>query len=308
MPERHVFVDRLEAVGTARANEQVTLASPVTERIERINFQDGQFVPRGQVIAVLANQRQVAMLAGARAQLRLADQQLARLNALRPRGFVTNATVDTQIAAATSARATAEEAMAQINDRTIRAPFSGYASLRTISAGAVVNQGTPIATISDLSRIKLDFAVPETMLSSSAPGQAIEVRSAAYPDEPVTGRIATIDPVIDPDTRAVSVRAILPNPGLRLKPGMLLNVSVPARSRSGRAVPELAIVGEGEQRYLFAVGPDMKTRRVVVKTGARDRGMVEISGDLRPTDKIVTEGVVKLSDGMKVRLAPAGKP
>ncbi len=304
-PAQHVFTDRIDAVGTARANEQVTLASPVTERIVRLAFDDGQYVQRGQVIAVLAQQRQTATLAGAQALERNARQQLDRLQALKARGFVTNASIDAQVAAAANAQATAAAARAEIGDRIVRAPFSGYVSLRTISAGAVVNQGTPIATISDISRIKLDFSVPETMISTLTPGRRITVKSAAYPDRIFSGTIATVDPVIDPNTRAVLVRALLGNPGNELKPGMLLNVAIDGASRTALAVPELAVVGEGDDRFVYVVGKDEKVERRMIESGKRDTGLIEIVKGLKAGDRVVGEGVVKVAPGVKVRTGPA---
>ena len=133
-------------------------------------------------------------------------------------------------------------------------------------------------------------------------GMPINAVSAAWPDRPFTGTIATIDPVIDPATRAVKVRAILPNGDKALKPGMLLTVSVRARQRESLAVPELAVLGDGEERYVFAL--DGRTaKRVKVDTGMRQNGMVEILGGIKAGQTIVTDGVVKLSDGAKVRLA-----
>ncbi|WP_445326654.1 efflux RND transporter periplasmic adaptor subunit [Sphingobium sp. AN641] len=300
------FADAVEAVGTALANEQVVLSAPVTERITSINFADGGYVARGQIIATLAQGQETAELAAAEAQARAAGQQLARVQALKARGFATTASLDTQVATANAARANAQLARASIGDRVIRAPFGGWVSLRTISAGAVVSAGTEIATVSDISRIKLDFTVPETRLPLIAQGQPIEATSAAWPDRPFNGTIATIDPVIDPATRAVRVRAILPNPDRSLKPGMLMTVTVKARQRRSLAVPELAIVGDGEQSFVFVV-EDRKARRVEVKTGIRQNGLVEILDGLRAGQPVVTEGVVKLSDGVPVRL-PGEKP
>jgi membrane fusion protein (multidrug efflux system) len=192
----------------------------------------------------------------------------------------------------------------------IRAPFSGWDSLRNISAGAVVTSGTEIATISDISTIKLDFPVPETLLSALKPGLTIDARSAAYPDQPFRGQIATIDPVIDPNTRAVTVRARLPNPDGRLKPGMLLTVAIEMAPRMSLSVPELAVVGEGGRRFVYAVGPDGTARRTEVRVGIRSNGRMEILAGLKPGQRVVTDGVVKVSDGMKVNLAgpAAGRP
>ena len=296
------FVETIEAVGTANANEQVTITAQVTERITRLGFDDGSFVRRGQTVAVLSQGQQTAALAEAQAREREARQQLGRITTLRRKGFATKSSEDAQIAAASAARAQAQQVRAQIGERVIAAPFSGYVSLRNISAGAVVNSGTEIATISDISTIKLDFPVPETALSAIRPGLTIEARSAAYPEIPFRGQIANVDTVIDPNTRAVTVRARIPNPDGRLKPGMLLTVSIETSPRMGLSVPELAVIGEGERRFVYVVDKGT-AKRVEVRTGLRSGGRVEIMEGLRPGQPVVTEGVVKLSDGMKVRLA-----
>jgi len=299
------FVERIDAVGTARANEQVTLSAPVTERLVRVAFEDGGYVRAGQTIAVLATGQENAQLSEAQARAREAGQQLQRIETLRRRGFATQSSLDQQMSAAAAARAQAAEARASIGDRVIRAPFSGWASLRNISAGAVVNQGTEIATISDISTIKLDFPVPETLLPAIRPGQTIEAVSAAYPDQPFRGQIATIDPVIDSNTRAATVRARLPNPDRRLKPGMLLTVAIEAQPRLSLSVPELAVIGEGDRRFVYTIDEKGQAKRVPVRTGTRMDGRIEILEGLRPGQRVVTEGVVKLSEGMKVRVAGA---
>jgi membrane fusion protein (multidrug efflux system) len=298
---RHLFVDVIEAVGTARANEQVVISSNVTERVDRVLFEDGMSVTRGQLLAVLSQAQENAQLNGALAAEQQATAQYERINSLFERGFATQAQLDLQLAAAERARADAAQARAAIGDRMIRAPFAGRTGLRTISAGAVVQAGTPLVTISDLSRIKLDFTVPETQLAALAVGQPIEAVAAAFPGETFRGRIATVDPVIDPSSRAVMVRAILPNPGARLKPGMLLTVRIRRAERLADAVPELAAIGNGEERSVFVLGPGNVARSVTVTTGLRDGGLIEVQGLPRGA-RVITEGVLKVTEGMEVRL------
>src|SRR3546814_1007339 len=121
-------------------------------------------------------------------------------------------------------------------------------SLRNVSAGAVIPAGTEIATISDLSQIKLDYSIPETLLATVQEGEVIEAQAAAFPDHPVRGKVQTIDTVVNPATRDVTIRAILTNPELRLKHGMLLTVQVEEGAHTGLSVPELAGLGDGEAR------------------------------------------------------------
>lgn len=302
----HQFVERYVAVGTANANEQVSVRAPVTERITQLGFTDGAFVQRGQMLAVLAQGQETASLASARARAREAEQQLARVSELRRRGFATNASFDTQTALAAAARADTNEASASVGDRVVRAPFAGQVSLRRISVGAVVTAGDEIATVSDISAIKLDFTIPETMLANVQVGQSVTAKAAAFPDLQVAGQIVAIDPVINPQTRTATLRAVLPNRGGMLKPGMLLSVTIESNARTAPGVPELALVREGDTSFVYIIGKDKKAKRVPVKTGIRDGALVEIVEGLAAGDRIVTEGVVKLSDGAKVRTGKSG--
>lgn len=300
------FVDRIEAVGTAYARESTTLASTVTERVVRLNFRDGEYVRKGDVIAELARSEEAAGLREAQARATEAQKRLDRLQALQQRGFATNASVDEQVALRDAARAQAGAAQAQIGDRVIRAPFSGVLGLRRISPGATVSAGTEIATLSDLSTIKLDFGVPETFLSAIRQGQSIEARAAAYPDELFRGEIEGIETTVDPVTRSVTVRAVLPNPDRRLRPGMLLTVSVISNPRTTLAVPELAVVAQRDRNFVFKVDSEMSALRTPVETGMRQEGMIEVRRGLKPGDRIVAEGTVKVRDGGKVRGAGGG--
>ncbi len=302
---QHVFSDRYVAVGTANANEQVSVRAPVTERITQLGFSDGDYVRQGQMLAVLAQGQETASLASAQARARQADQQLARISELHRRGFATNANLEAQTASAASAKAAANEARATIGDRVVRAPFSGQVSLRRISVGAVVSAGDEIAAVSDLSSIKLDFTIPETMLANVRAGQDISANAAAFPDYVASGKIIAIDPVVNPQTRTATLRAILPNRSGQLKPGMLLSVTITSKTRNAPAIPQLSLVREGDVSFVYTLDADQKAKRIEVKTGTRDGNLVEIISGLKVGDKIVTEGVVKLSDGAKVRTGKA---
>ncbi|QMW22544.1 efflux RND transporter periplasmic adaptor subunit [Sandaracinobacteroides saxicola] len=305
--------DRIEAVGTAVANEQASLNSTVNERIESVRFADGAFVPKGAVIATLLQAEESANLGVQSARLKEAELQLARLRQLQAQGFATKARIDEQVAAVETARAQGNAVRAQIGDRVIRAPFSGWLTLRRVSPGAIVTTGTPIATIVDYSRIKLDFTVPELLLATIRPGLAIEATAPAFPGETFTGTVASIDPLVDPVTRAVTVRALLPNPQLKLRPGMLLTVELSGRPRQTLVVPELAVLGQGGENFVYRVGQDNKAVRTPVEIGIKRDGKVEIRSGLSAGTRIVIDGTVKVRDGGAIRpvdpqAARAGRP
>ncbi len=172
--------------------------------------------------------------------------------------------------------------------------------LRQVSVGALVAPGTVITTLDDDSTIKLDFTLPEASLSSLAPGQSITATSDAWPGVNFDGRIADIDSRVDPQTRAVRVRAELPNPDAKLRPGMLLRVQVQLPPREALVLPELAVQQEAQQGYVFRVGADDKVEQVPVKLGTRQRGQVEVVSGLNAGDRVVVEGTVKLHAGSRV--------
>lgn len=315
--ERATFNQSIEAVGTAYANEQTVLTAPVTERIERLFFDDGDEISRGAVVAQLSRGEESADLAAVQARARQAQQQLTRLQELQDQGFATRASLEQQEAERDAARADASAIRSRISDRVVRAPFSGIVGLRTISDGAIVNAGAPIATLSDISRIKLDFTVPEQFLSAIEVGQSIEAVAAAYPGEVFRGAIDGISPVVDPLTRSVTVRAVLPNPDRRLRPGMLLTVDVVSDSRTSLAVPDTAIIAQGDQNYVFVIDDENIARRTSIETGMRSGGMIEVLSGVDRGTPIVADGTVRVRDDAAVAAtfpdrkgddAPAGGP
>lgn len=300
------FVDKIEAVGTAFAKESVVLSANVTERIESLNFQDGTKVRRGQVLARLSSSEENADLREAEARLREAELQLDRLRTLEKGGFTTQSQLESQVAARDSARAAVQTIQARLADRVIRAPFDGYVGLRRVSAGLIVNAGTPIVEINDIDVINLDFNVPEVFFASLAVGQQIEAAAAAFDGRTFTGSISSIDPQIDAITRSVGVRAALPNPEGVLKPGMLLTIVLQSTPRTSLTIPEAALVPRLDQQFVFVVSPEsLIVERRPVRIGVRRPGYVEVLEGVSEGELVVVEGTLNVREGAVVRLAGA---
>lgn len=293
--------DELKALGTANARESVTITASVSQTIASVEFDSGQYVRKGQPLVTLVQGQQAASVAQAQAQLRNAEQLYERNRKLADQQLISRADLDTQRAALEAARAQVATQRATVADRVIRAPFSGVLGLRLVSAGSLVTPGTPITTLDDVSLIKLDFTFPESALSQLAVGQRINARSDAWPGETFVGTVASIDSRVDPVSRAITVRAEIPNADGRLRPGMLLDVGVERAARATLAIPELALQQNGTQASVFRVEPGNKVKEVPVKIGSRRFGEVEVVSGLKPGDRIVVEGTVKLRDGGKIK-------
>jgi membrane fusion protein (multidrug efflux system) len=297
--------DAIEALGTAQANESVTLTAKVTETVDRVNFNDGDFVEAGQMLVDLSGRAEVAQLEEERAAFKEASQQYARQAELVKQGTVARSQLDAQIAARDAARARMDTIRARLADRVITAPFDGVLGFRQVSAGALVSPGTVIATLDDIRTIKLDFPIPEAFLASVAPGLRIVAQSAAWPGREFEGKVRAVDSRVDPVTRAVTVRAQIPNPDSLLRPGMLLTVHLFKPERQALAIPEIALSQVGGKAYVFRVGAGDKVEQVDVVTGSRRRGEVEIVEGLAAGDRIVVEGTVKLRPGALIVEASA---
>jgi len=294
--------DELKALGTANARESVTITASVSQTIASVEFDSGQYVKKGQPLVTLVQGQQAASVAQAQAQLRNAEQLYERNRRLADQQLISRADLETQRTALEAARAQVATQRAAVADRVIRAPFSGVLGLRLVSAGSLVTPGTPITTLDDVSLIKLDFTFPESALSQLAVGQRVNARSEAWPGETFVGTVASIDSRVDPVSRAITVRAEIPNADGRLRPGMLLDVGVERAARDTIAIPELALQQNGTVSSVFRVEADgASVKEVPVKIGSRRFGEVEIVSGLKPGDRIVVEGTVKLRDGAKIR-------
>lgn len=287
------FSDRIEAIGTTEANESTALTSNVTETVQSINVNEGQFVPKGTVIAELHDAEEQAMLAEA-------QKAYDRSSALSRTGALSPARRDAD-------RAALDVAIAQVNDRKIIAPFDGILGLRSISVGDIVNPGTVITTIDDINPIKLEFAVPETYLSIVQTGLPVQARSNAYTGDVFTGAIIAVDPRIDTVTRTLRVKAEVPNPDGKLRAGMLMGVNIVKNTRQSLAVSEEALVSKGEQKLVMVAGtPDDKGLSEVIARpitiGARVPGYVEVTTGLTAGEKVIVEGVIKANPGGKVKI------
>ncbi len=195
--------------------------------------------------------------------------------------------------------------LVELASTTLRAPFAGVLGLRAVSPGELVNPGDKIVTLDDISIVKVDFSVPETYLSTLAKGQEIVAKTAAYPDRTFTGIVRTIDTRVDPVTRAIVVRAEIPNESGLLHPGMLMTVELIKNRRHSIALPEETLVPMAERQFVFVV-KDGKAEQRWVEIGSRRPGVVEISRGIAEGEVVVREGTNRLSPGAPVSVVSEG--
>jgi membrane fusion protein (multidrug efflux system) len=296
------FVDRVEALGTLKANESVSLTTSVTETVSAIHFDDGQRVERGQVLVELNSAEERALLDEARVRVAEAERQYQRVKSLAAQRSASESLLDERKLSLDTAQALLLAVQSRLDDRLLKAPFAGVLGLRNISAGALVEPGDLIATLDDDSVLKLDFAVPSVFLTDLVPGIAIQARARAYGDRSFDGEIGSIDSRVDPVTRSIQVRALIANPERMLKPGVLMRVELLRNPREAAMIPEEALLHLGRDHFVLLVGEKNVAERRQVDIGARRPGLVEVVKGLVPGDRVITRGNDKVRPGQTIEV------
>ncbi|WNO10766.1 efflux RND transporter periplasmic adaptor subunit [Teredinibacter sp. KSP-S5-2] len=302
------FSTKIEALGSLQANESVTLSATVTETIRAIHFKDGQVVKANQVLVEMTSNEEHALLEEARSEYNEAKRQFDRVKSLEAKQLASLSLLDerTQLLEASEARLLATQS--RLEERLIIAPFSGVVGLRDISVGALVKPGDEIVTLDDLTQMKLDISLPAVYLSTVQKGMAITATTPYINGESFSGEVSSIDSRIDTSTRAIRVRAILPNPKGKLLPGMLMTVNLTTPVVDQLLIPEASLVQEGFRQYVYVVAPADgvdKVNKQQVTTGARNNGEVVVMSGLNAGDRIVVHGILRLRDQSEIRILPA---
>lgn len=302
-------VERVESVGTVRAREAVTVTTKVAGLVTAVRFQEGQRVREGDVLLELDVAALRAELDQARALLDNARQQLARARALPAGQAVSQARVDELETLARGAEGRVRQTQARIEELRLTAPFSGRVGLRQVSPGALIQPGTPVTTLDDISRVRVEFSIPEVFFARVQAGSPVFARSAAYGDRRFQGRVALMDTRIDPATRTIRLISEFDNADEALKPGLFLTVELTLQSRPNAVlIPEEALDPLGDRNFVYAVR-EGRARRVEVRLGLRLPGEVEIREGVQAGDQIVVRGLQRLREGAPVRVTEVmGRP
>jgi len=299
------MVDQVESLGSLRANEAVSLASTVTELVTEVNFVDGQRVTKGDLLVQLDVSEELAQQAEEQARFQRASRQVERFKPLIGRGAASEAALDDAKSEMQVAEARINAIKSRIAQRQVLAPFDGLVGLRNISVGALTQPGMSITNIDDDSIMRLDFSVPEVYLGSLKKGIRVTATTSAFPGQLYEGTVDSIDSRVNPVTRAILVRARIPNGDFSLKPGLLMRVTLDRNLRDALVVQEEAIIPNGNKAFVFVAIAEQgqyKAERREVVMGARRKGEVEILSGLKLGDRVVTHGGLKISDGSLITI------
>jgi len=294
------LVRTVEAVGTLRADEAVTLRPELQGRVEKIGFDEGQPVKAGQVMVQLDDDQYRAELAEAIANRDLSEANYRRTQELIKRKVASVTDRDKAYAELQANEARVALKREALSKCQLLAPFDGIAGLREVSVGDVVSPGQALMQVVAIDPIKVDFRIPELYVGAVVPGQTLVITLDAFPGEQFSGEVYAVDPQIDVKGRSIQIRATIPNSDTRLRPGLFSRVELALqRFDNAISVPEEAIVPQGNKQLVYRI-KEGKAEIVPVKLGIRRAAMVQVLEGLTPGDVVVTAGQIKLRPGAPV--------
>lgn len=298
----------LEGQGTVVAERSVVLKSEAAGLVSEVGFTHGDRVSAGAVLVRLVDGDARGAAAEAEAAVVLAEAQLGRTRALAERQNASPADLDRAAAEASLARARRDRARDAVRRTVVRAPFAGVVGLRGVSRGDLLQPGSVITTITDLSALSVDVAVSERELAGLAPGMAASVTVDAVPGLTQAAQVVFVSPELDRGTRTGVVRVALTDPDPAVRPGSTARVAFAGSTVAALQVPTQAVLATARGSAVYVVDADGAAQLRPVVTADRDSASVRVVDGLVAGDAVVVEGLVRLRPGAKVRILEQATP
>jgi RND family efflux transporter MFP subunit len=294
--------NQLYLVGTAEAFREVTVAAETSGRITQINFKLGDFVNKGDVLALVDDTYKRLALENAQLNYDKYKEDYARYQNLRKGDAVSETQLRDMKLAFDNASIQLENAQKQYSDTRVLAPFSGYITSKNAELGAYVNVGTLIAGIADIGQLKIKLDVSEKNVYALQTGQKVAVNATVYPDAVYNGAISNISPK-GSSAHTYPVEIILSNnKTYPLKAGTYVNVMIEMGDiQPTLMIPRDAIVSSVKEPSVYMVNGDV-ANLIKITTGRNFNDHIEVLAGLNENDLVVTNGQINLMDGAKVQI------
>ncbi|MEE1656149.1 efflux RND transporter periplasmic adaptor subunit [Microvirga sp. CF3062] len=308
--EAKTWSPSIGAIGTAKAANGVELAFEIAGIVKEIKFKANQSVREGEVLVQLDDTIERADIQDVQANVKTAESNFERAKTLSTRGYGTEANFDQASALLAAARSRLARLQATIEQKVLKAPFSGVIGIPRIDVGQYLQPGTVIASFQDLSSMKVDFTVPEQRAGEIKLGQEIRV-GVTESDLPFKGRVIGKDPRVDPATRLVSVQALIEdNKDGAILPGQFLHVeAILPEQPNVMTLPQTAVIASLYGDYVYTIEQEERAgqqvqvvKQVFVKAGRRRGGALEILSGLNPGQQVAASGQNKLQAGSTVKI------
>ncbi|RMX08623.1 efflux RND transporter periplasmic adaptor subunit [Corticibacter populi] len=320
--QQRLLRDEVQAVGTLVSRQSTSLRPESSGRVQAIHFRDGQRVRKGQLLLQLDDRLERAQLQQAQAELNLARANHQRNRELVEQGFISQRALDESAANLQVSEARLALAQTAVERLRLLAPFDAIAGIGNVHVGDYLREGDELVNLQDMDVLFVDFRLPERLMGALREGQTTRLMVDALPGESFEAQVMAIDPLVDVQGRSVALRASLPNPRHRLRPGMFARVELLLQERPDAVVvPEQAVLADtggaalirvtpwdealqGRDPAALPAGTAYRTERLPVQLGLRLPGLVEVrAGGLVAGDVVMTAGQHRVSrSGQRVRL------
>lgn len=313
----------LTAVGSLSAVQGVMISAELPGKVVAIDFEPGSKVEAGELLIRQDTSSETAQLPGAEASVELTRKNLKRIQGLISDELVAEVELDNAQTAYRRAVAEAESLRATIAKKKIRAPFSGTLGIRQVNLGEFLDPGVPIVMLQALDSVYVDFLMPQQNLDRLRPGLTVRVTSSGFPGRTIRGRITTVNPKVEEETRNVRVQGVIDNPDGLLRPGMYVDVAVVLPElRDVLVIPVTSVLYAPYSDSVFVVeqaepgtqesGSEQSGGKVLrqqfVRLGEKRGDFVEVLSGLEAGETIVTTGVFKLRNGQAVKIDNSLQP
>jgi membrane fusion protein, multidrug efflux system len=290
---------RVEAVGTGEAIRSVVVYPAVADKVTAVNFIPGQFVKEQDVLLELDSRRQKVALERVIIQLADAERTVARSKESRKKGAIAQSALDDAITARDLLKVQLIEVKTELEDRTVKAPFSGVVGLTDVEPGDRIGLQTTITTIDNREQLLINFNAPESALPMLQGKSVVELEPWQAQGIRIKANIIEVDSRINLSNRSIRVRALLDNNADLYRPGMSFRVIMQMSGDEYAVVPEAALMWGATSAHVWLV-EDGKAKKVDVQIQQRLSGRLLVSGALKVNDELIVEGVQSLREGQSV--------
>lgn len=306
-----VWATSLEAVGTVQPINGVAVTTQIAGAVEKIHFESGDKVSKGDVLVTLDSGTDSAQLKALRAAAKLAGLEYQRFLSLYKQGSISASELDRKRSERDQADANADAQREKVAQKTLRAPFDGQLGIRQVDLGEYLNPGSAVVTLQQLNPIYVNFSLPEQYLANITKDLNIQVLLAAFPSKTFTGKISAVEPGVERSTRNFNVQATLNNDALMLRPGMFAGVRIAlSQEQTVVVVPRTAIAYAPYGNAVYVINesgetddedkPKLIVKKRFVKLGPMRGDLVAIVEGLEPGEKVASAGLLKLRNDAPV--------
>jgi membrane fusion protein (multidrug efflux system) len=297
------MADRVTSYGNLVALRSVNIVPETPGQVEKILFKDGQFVDAGTPLAVMDRHTAEAQVNSSRAQAEASQQNLRRTQSLAHQGLESTYSLEQAQSRTAASEADLMISQEKLYHLTLRAPFAGTLGTRYVDAGAFLNGGEKIVRLDDNSELQIEFRMPSSVIMQATQGAPVQVAIPSKGEElSVAGALSFIDPAVSTDTRSVLLRAVVPNEGQQLRPGLFVRVSLELDvHQNALVVPVEAVLSDLSGSYVYVVTQNI-ARRQDATVGLSDGRLTELTSGVKAGDDVVRVGQFRLQDGDPVKV------